>query len=159
MWQRCLGLDLEVPDSFGHWFAGFTDGEGYFSISADSRSQGIFCRFGIKLRADDLAVLEMIRDTLGVGRINHASSLSLNKQGEKANDCKRYAIDRIGDMIHVIIPLFERYPLRAKKQRDFVIWAKAARLIHAKMHSTPEGHEEILRLKQELEEGKKYKDT
>lgn len=152
-WQRTLGLDLQVPDDFGYWFAGLVDGEGYLSISLDSRHNGACCALRIKLRDDDTDILENIQATLGIGRLFHYPNPS-NKQ---SNPQIEYRVGRIGDVIHVLLPLFERYPLRTKKQRDFVIWARAARLIHGKHHHTDNGREELMRLKLEIEQVRHYK--
>jgi hypothetical protein len=58
----------------GEWLAGFTDGEGCFAIGRNGR--GYKCSFHIKLRADDLPLLECIRETLVFGRIQHVPRTS-----------------------------------------------------------------------------------
>ena len=59
---------LPCPEAFGYWFAGLLDGEGCFSM-AKPRVSGFRCELIIKLRDDDRAVLEQIRDELGIGTI------------------------------------------------------------------------------------------
>ena len=149
VWQRCLGIDLDIPDGFGHWLAGFTDGEGCFVIRFQ-KPKYTKCFFSIRLRADDIDILQEIQETLGVGQIR------LSKE-DGHNEVAGWQVCAIGDLIHVLIPLFEKYPLRAKKKRDFAIWSRAVRLIHTKFHLTKAGLAEVLRLKEELEEGRKYK--
>lgn len=64
-----------IDPAFGHWLAGFVDGEGCFYIGRIcNRKKGVEyvnyrCAFTISLRDDDHAVLHEIRDTLGTGRI------------------------------------------------------------------------------------------
>lgn len=117
--QRRLGLDLEIPDDFGYWLAGLTDGEGCFFAKIYVREgfPRLHTRFLLNLRADDITVLEEIRSTLGIGRIGHVRPRAKGK-----NPQVRYIVTRTADLYHVIIPLFEAYPLRSKKVKDFDIW-------------------------------------
>ena len=57
----------EIKDDFGNWFAGFTDGEGYFAIRKQNRENPYSCQFKISLRDDDRLILEEVRDVLGIG--------------------------------------------------------------------------------------------
>lgn len=104
-------------DAFGHWLAGFIDGEGSFIIHGAERKQ---CRMCVKLRADDRAILDEIVERTGIGRVTHQpNNARTNPQYgwlviTKA-DCQR------------LVALLERYPLRAKKARDFEIWREAVR--------------------------------
>jgi hypothetical protein len=56
-----------VDDPFGHWLAGFMDGEGYFGVHHTGHRYN--CRAVLKLRADDYAVLARIREETGVGTL------------------------------------------------------------------------------------------
>lgn len=117
--QRRLGLDLEVPDEFGYWLAGFTDGEACFAASLTVDKNGyhnLYTRFVIEIREDDRAILEEIRDILKVGGVWRRAQ----RGGSKP--LVAYYVTRNADLYHVIIPLFEKYPLRTKKARDFSIW-------------------------------------
>lgn len=49
------------------WFVGFTDGEGNFYISLNSKKSFVKFRFKIALHADDLNVLQNIQSKLGIG--------------------------------------------------------------------------------------------
>jgi len=107
-------------DSFGHWFSGLVDGEGCFHARAHVREKdGAHCLvvyFTVKLRADDTPMLEIVRDTLGVGRIY--------TYGEKLSACPQsdYRISHRKDLRKVLIPHFDKYPLRSKKRNDYEIW-------------------------------------
>lgn len=159
VWQRTLGLNLDISDEWGNWITGFTDGEGCFLIAINENSA--WCSFKINLREDDLEILEQIQKRLGgIGKIYHQDeSRTRNEKKINRADQYRWQVCRISDIIHVIIPLFEKYPLKTKKLNDFEIWAKAARLIHAKMHLMKEGMEEVIRLKVKMENGRKYQSS
>jgi hypothetical protein len=157
MWQRRLGLDIDVPDDFGNWLAGFMDADGTFLIQGREKQRTIACTCAIVQRDDNDAILYKIQEVLGVG---HIRPLTREKQRERgmtnAKDALRWRVGAIGDIIHVIIPLFEKYSLRGKKKRDFELWARAARIIQIGGHLTKAGHKEVLRLKQEMEKGRRY---
>ncbi len=117
-----------IDDSFGHWLAGFTDGEGAFVITRPTRPSAPHvrvwpnCRYEVSLRADDYAALVAIRDTLGFGNLNIHTKPNLQRPNEKG--AFRYVVARIGDCLN-IVELFHRYPLRAKKRAQFLVWADA----------------------------------
>lgn len=117
--QKRLGLDLEIPDEFGHWMAGFTDGEGHFKAIIIINQSGypqLEMSFKIKLRADDKTLLEMIHNTLGVGNL-------FDEPGRPPGKPQIvYRVRRTADLYHIIVPLFKKYPLLSKKATDFEIW-------------------------------------
>lgn len=106
-----------MDDAFGHWLAGFTDGEGCFQLTTrDGVAYG--CRFAITLRRDELPILQEIQSALGVGAIYLKQAQSV------ANPQASYSVDRKAECA-TIVDVFTRYPLRAKKRADFVIWTEA----------------------------------
>jgi hypothetical protein len=62
----------EIDDGFGHWLAGFADGEGSFNIGHPKRpaAPSYNCSFSIGLRIDDLPILEEIERRTGIGRLS-----------------------------------------------------------------------------------------
>lgn len=116
---------LEIDDLWGSWFAGFTDGEGCFSIRKAKRNNpctSYVCRFRINLRDDDRAILEEIRKTLGIGIIYDVPVYpNRTANARPATALEVHAIDECAELVKV----FERYPLRAKKRHDFAIWKLA----------------------------------
>jgi len=131
-----MTVPIQDRDAFGHWLSGFVDGEGCFGIYCYKQGKkGKFdpgflsFEFSIQLREDDLAVLESIQKFFGVGSIVKGSREKLRKQGRKnARDQRKYTCRRIEDLWQVIVPHFERYPLRSKKANDFLLWKKALEL-------------------------------
>ncbi len=112
-------------DAFGHWLSGFTDGEGCFYLGAEVRRsrRTPVAWLSLSLRADDAAILEAIRDYLGCGKITGRPRSTSRPQTE-------LRIIRTSDLMLRVVPHFERYPLRAKKARDFVIWKEAVTLFY-----------------------------
>lgn len=106
-----------IDDAFGNWFAGFTDGEGCFRIKPTN--QGTFqCRFSIGLRADDEPILREIHERLGIGTLCHSGRNNVKQEQWRLE---------VNAKAHVLklVEVFNRYPLRAKKARDFAIWREA----------------------------------
>jgi len=109
-------------DDFGHWLSGFTDGEGCFSLYwRQTRTQLPRAAFVLELRSDDTPILQSIRDYLGAGQIY--------TRQRKAAAMAILITNKIPILQNVIIPHFDRYPLRAKKSRDFLIWREAVLLL------------------------------
>lgn len=135
--QQRLGFDLEIPGGFGHWLAGFTDGEGCFYVYAREYTKNgsdyrqCLVNFTIALRTDDLAILELIKSTLAIGQV-YAYDKEYDKEvGNKKYHCNpqaRFVVQRVPDLQHVLIPLFEQFPLRSKKGTDFEIWKQAVEI-------------------------------
>lgn len=109
-----------IDSAFGHWLAGFADGEGCFQICrAGSHEKPRFnCYFVIVQRIDDIAILEHIRDVTGLGHVTElAGRGSAAPQARWQVSTKRECL--------ALVELFDEYPLRAKKAHDFRIWREA----------------------------------
>jgi hypothetical protein len=121
-----------IDPSFGHWLAGFTDGEGAFVLTRVTSKNGNphgktwpTGSYQIQLRGDDVATLETIRATLGVGTVRRTST---PRDRPNQKPMARYSVWRIGECLD-IVELFTRFPLRAKKAHQFEIWAHGIREI------------------------------
>lgn len=120
-------------DRFGDWLSGFTDGEGCFILQWNHRRKKKRTRatpeasFVLALRQDDTPILQLIQSFFGRGRfyINVHRTSGLNTRPQL-----RLVLNRSCDLVAVVIPHFERHPLRAKKARDFVLWKEGVLLIH-----------------------------
>jgi len=108
-----------IDPAFGHYIAGLVDGEGCFRIhkAHGASSTTYTCEFGLKLRDDDSLILNQIHRVLKIGRLNECKGEGTSKPQLKwsvnnIDDCKK------------LRSFFENFPLRAKKQKDFVHWCK-----------------------------------
>lgn len=107
---------MQEDDTFGHWLAGFIDGEGCFLIETTRPSATHYCAFRLEVRADDRPILDEIRERLGIGKIR---------------ECRRgtyhgaiWAVQNKADCAS-LVGFLDRYPLRAKKARDYAVWREA----------------------------------
>jgi hypothetical protein len=129
------------------WYiAGFTDGEGSWgvTISKNLRETGytVLPKFTIGLHACDIALLERIAAQFGVGGIYVGS-----------NNLVRWQVSSVRDLVNVIIPFFEKYPLVSQKRADFELFKQIVELINNKEHLTPAGLQKIVNLKASLNLG------
>lgn len=113
-------MQPEVGDAFGNWLAGFIDGEGCFFFHS-RRKQFSPPQFQLKLRDDDRAILEECVSRTGLGRI-----ITTDRRG-RSNPQIKWLISRCSDC-RCLVEIIDRYPLRAKKKRDFEIWREAVLL-------------------------------
>lgn len=111
---------MTQEDAFDCWLSGFIDGEGSFNICKQSANQSYDVRMTIKLRDDDLAILEKCQARIG-GRLNfftpkNGSKPQVTLYVSSTADCKR------------VISILDRFPLRAKKKKDYIVWKQAVLL-------------------------------
>jgi hypothetical protein len=114
-----------IDPAFGHWLAGFVDGEGCFQVSRNTSGRrfrcAYYCRLTIALREDDDGILNEIQRQTGVGNVD----------GDRKRRQRRWVVtDRDG--VRVVRDIFRVYPLRAKKSRDFALWDEGVTLWTAK---------------------------
>src|SRR4051812_24356869 len=129
------------------WFiTGFTDAEGSFIISIykDAKSKlkwRVTANFSIHIHIKDIVLLELIQQTLGVGKVRKNSLTT--------------AIFRVDNLqeLQVIINHFNRYPLISAKHSDYMLFEQCYNLIKQKEHLTLQGLEKILALKYNLNKG------
>jgi hypothetical protein len=117
-----------VDDAFGHWLAGFIDGEGCFIIKANPKRGRVHyaCVFEISLRADDAAILHECARRTGLGQVHEKRGRITER---RPNPFVRWQMSRRAEAL-ALVELLDRYPLRAKKAQDYAIWKRGV-LAHA----------------------------
>jgi hypothetical protein len=122
-------------NNFNSWFAGLTDGEGSFIINRSIRkphgayknTHVIFStRFNMSLRDDDKATLELIKNTLGIGSIIHIPKEKYRYEHsfDNSRNQSMFRNKNMDDCLF-LVRLFNTYPLRSKKAKDFHTWTEA----------------------------------
>lgn len=136
--------------------SGFVVGEGCFYVESGKdpkyklgyRVRAAFC---IELREDDREILEAIQKTLGCGNIyslDFGRYKGYSKKGWKPH--VKYRVSNQNDLIHKVIPFFEKYPLFGKKQKSFEVFINIVDQIRLKKHLTLDGLEKTKLLVSEL---------
>ena len=113
------------------FFTGFTDGEGCFfvTISKDSkRNTGwkVQPSFSIELSKKDLILLHRIQSFFSVGTIRI----------HKRDGHGIYSVDGLHNLINVIIPHYDEYPLLTKKRADYLLFKQVIAIMKNKEHLT-----------------------
>ena len=122
-------LDID-RDSFGHWLSGFADAEATFGLwmikASDQRSTRPTAKFTIALRQDDVRSLQTIQSYWQCGTIH--PECNLRPTVKNAKPVAVLSVQKSEDLACIVIPHFEKYPLRTKKKDDFEIWKRGVRL-------------------------------
>ena len=133
---RLTALDPE-------WIVGFTDGEGCFSVSIHrndlARKTGgwhIQPTFQISQHRDHNQILYLLSEFFGCGKVR--------KKGRESR-VEVYVVHSTIQLLERIIPFFEQYELRVKRD-DFEKFADIVRSIRARKHHVREEFERLVTL-------------
>ena len=139
------------------YIVGFIDGEGSLCVCIyydEKMKNKIFVRpaLEIELRADDKKILERIQRTLKCGTIFECK---YERYGWYPH--MKYRIARMDEIIGILIPFLEKYPLQAKKAEVFKYFKKIVQKRMNGEHLTKKGVKEILELRSRMRVlGKKH---
>lgn len=114
--------------AFYNWLTGLIDGEGSFmiqrSVYATGRRPTYQCKFRISMRSDDSEMLKEIVKELRIGYFTREHRSEFFNGGHWHKPTSAFCVSKIDDMI-VLIKVLDKYPLRSKKKRDYLIWREA----------------------------------
>ncbi|PAK37106.1 hypothetical protein CHI08_23545 [Peribacillus simplex] len=126
---------------------GFTMGEGSFYLAvtrSKTHKTGYYLapRFGITLKLEDYEILEQIKNIFGCGSV---------LRGRKAVTFK---VTKFKDILEVVIPFFECYPLVNIKKDDFILFKIIVYKFAYGEGKTLEGIERMISIRQFMNHGK-----
>lgn len=137
------------------YIVGLTDGEGCFYVNIRppdkrfSRSKhGVATHFYLKMKEDELHLLEKVKEFFSCGAIYHQKDKRSNH-----SSCYRYEINAQKDIHKVLIPFFDNNPLQSTKKKNYKIFRKIALLVKDKRHRNDDGLKLIQRLKSQMNLG------
>ena len=58
---------IRLSHADGHFIAGFLEGEAHFGITESNGGQSYGCVMSLRLRDDDAALIDWLRETTGIG--------------------------------------------------------------------------------------------
>lgn len=132
------------------FITGLVDAEGSFIISVCKRSKlkkynwKVQASLQIRMNSKDLALLVLVQHFF-----KYIGSFYHNKKTNTVN----YSITKLSDLVNIIVPHFNKYPLHSAKSIDFKLWAQCIEKLKNKQHLTKKGLNEILSLKSVLNWG------
>jgi LAGLIDADG endonuclease len=133
------------------WYVtGLTEGEGCFCISLAVRAKlrtGLEVRpsFSLSLNEKDLGLLEGLKAFFSCGWIRES----------KGDRTFKYEARSIGDLTGVILPHFERFPLRGYKARSCAGFSHVCRMVEQGDHLQRDGLREIVGIAYQINLGKR----
>lgn len=134
------------------YIVGLTDGEGSFTVyllppkkEHGSVSYRVQCRYYIKMREDELPLLEKVHTFWGCGKIYFQREYRKNQRNNYRFEIFNYEL-----LKKVVVPFFQRHPLESKRIKDFQIFCKVLDLAIAKAHHAKDGLAKIARLKSQM---------
>jgi len=137
----------KVPDHVGWYIAGFVDGEGSFNVSlrkGNGHRLGWQVQLTFNVSQRDITNLEFMRATLGFGRLQHR------------RDGVHYFV--VGDnrsILERVIPFFEKFSFFSlSKKKNFSLFKNIAKLVETRKHLEPNGLQEIVDIREKLNEGR-----
>ena len=146
------------------WIIGFVDGEGCFSINfvkqTDKQEKSrirkgykiglqITHRFAVVQSEKSIDVLKELHKFFGVG------DLYVNRRHDNHKEnLFRYSVSKREDLMKVIIPFFQKNPLKTSKQNDFNLFVKCVELMDKKEHLTKKGAIKIAQLCEKMNQQK-----
>ena len=142
------------------WIVGFVDGEGCFTLGFVKQSDRkekhrirrgyrtgyqIFHEFAVTQGESSLQSLRQLKSFFQVG------ALYPNKRYDNHKEhLYRYTVRKRGDLLRVIIPFFQKYPLRTAKRKNFEIFTRCLRKVARGEHLTRKGMIEIAEASQNM---------
>src|SRR3989339_11520 len=123
----------KIPLEWGHYLAGFTDGEGSFNISLRKREDHtiqwqVVLTFNVSQK--ESYILSQFKKYLGCGRINQ----------RRRDNLFMFIVDNPLSIQEKIIPFFKRFNFRSQnKKRNFSIFCQITALVLQKKHLTQDG--------------------
>ena len=139
-----------LPDEY---IVGLVDGEGCFYVNVrpqrpHTKKPHVETHFYVKLAESDRHLLQKLKTTFGCGEIYIQRDSRKNHK-----TCYRYEVNTRRDINEVVIPFFEKNPLRSQKQKDFEVFRDVASIISRNEHKTFKGLEKVQQLKAKMNIG------
>lgn len=124
------------------WIVGFTDGEGCFHVGVNSNSK---LRFGKQILPEfvlvqhqrDLPLLYAVKAYFGCGTVR------VSRQ-HPTGTIYAYRVRNIKHLDELIIPFFEKHPLKTQKQLDFIFFKDVVRSLIKKDHLKLDSFSQLL---------------
>jgi len=141
---------------FASYISGFSDGEGCFSVSFNYREKlktkiEVRPSFAIGQNKRSLEILKRIQNYFGCGSIRFSNQ----------DQCYKYEVRNISEIMRKIIPHFKKYPLQSSKKEDFEIFKSICENISKSKHLNAEYLNDIIQMAYKMNGAgkRKYKEA
>ena len=136
---------VKVPPKIGWYLAGFADGEGSFNVSLRPRKDyrnkwKVSLSFNVSQK--EKVILALFKRYLGCGTLR-----------QRKDGVWYFEVTNINSLSEKVVPFFEKYRfLSQRKKKAFSKFKKILELVKEGKHLTKEGIEEIVKLREEINE-------
>lgn len=133
------------------YIVGLTDGEGSFCVfirkpEKSTWNTRVECHFYIKMRDDELPLLQKVKDFFKCGRISFQKEYRKNQKNNY-----RYQVSNLNDLSKIIVPFFHKQKLYSTpRKKDFYLFCNIVRMVSNQKHKTKDGLQEIQHLKSQM---------
>jgi hypothetical protein len=140
-----------IPDPF--WLSGFTSGDGTFHIvfRKSNNNSGVFARFSIHLHIRELEVLNGILNYLNSNKDDNSKCVNIKNKKIYISLTAKSAnlqISKFTDIVNIIIPFFNKYPILGIKSLDYLDFKKVCEIVKTKEHlKSPSVFKQILKIR------------
>ena len=126
------------------WVVGFVDGEGCFHIAINKNNETklgyqVLPEFVVVQHKRDISLLYRLRSFFGCGVV---------RRNRDDRYCLR--VRKLDNLLKIIIPFFEKHPLKSKKNVEFKKFAYVVKMISEGKHLGPEGFNEISKIASQM---------
>jgi hypothetical protein len=133
------------------YIVGLTDGEGSFCVfirkpEKSTWNTRVECHFYIKMRDDELPLLEKVKYFFKCGRMSFQKEYRKNQKNNY-----RFQVSNLNDLNSAIIPFFRRQRLHSTpRRRDFNLFCEIIQMVNSQKHKTARGLLKIRQLKSQM---------
>lgn len=135
-----------VPVEWGHYLAGFADGEGSFIVSLRRRPDhtlGWQVSLTFNIAQKETYILAQFKKYLGCGRLQRRS-----------DGVSYYVCSNPTALMERVIPFFGKFGFRSeRKKKNFRVFRRIVSLVYEGKHLTRSGLSQIIKLREELNVG------
>jgi len=126
------------------WIVGFIDGEGCFHIGISKHAD---LRIGYQI-LPELTVVQHERDLDLLYELRSVMDCGVVRRNHGDRFCWR--VRNLKNLTGVIIPFFDKNPLKSKKHLDFMKFRKVVMMMQEGKHLLKEGFREIAKIASEM---------
>ena len=141
----------KISSADGNYISGFADGEGSFNISfkeRDDYKKKVKITASFNISQKDEKILVWIKSVFGCG------TLRTRKDG-----IHYFEVTDVESLTNLVIPFFNRFPLRSGKAETFNTFCKIVFMMKSKIHLTREGILKIFDMRETIHVGRIRKHT
>nr|QCW06967.1 hypothetical protein [Drechslerella brochopaga] len=133
------------------WVTGITDSEGNFSVFTQKTSKGIKFTLGYKItqKAHSSGILYDLERFFKCGNI-HIDN--------KKENAYKFNVNKLDDILNIIIPHFDKYPLYSSKRLDYLDFKKVAFMMKDGLHLNEKYLNTILSIKDNMNSKRSFEE-